>query len=52
MNFVRVVLDVRCNLAMQDARTALAYGPKEQEQSTWPHAHAAHSSALEGLKVL
>ena len=48
----RMELDVRCKWAMQDARTAIAYGPREEEQSTWPHAHAAHSMALEGLKVV
>lgn len=35
----------------QDARVALAYGPKAGDVSRWPHAHAAHSAALEGTKV-
>lgn len=49
---IKLMLDVRCKWAMQDARTAVAYGPKEEEQSAWSHAHAAHSNALEGVKVL
>jgi hypothetical protein len=35
----------------QDTRVALAYGPRHEDVSTWPHAHAAHSASLEATKV-
>ena len=38
-------------LSMQDAKTALAYGPINGDRSTWAHAHAIHSHALEASKV-